>query len=101
MSEPKITLAEVRRVASLARLTMSDPDMVKMQSDMDAILGYMAELDTLDVSNVEPTFHAVPIALPLREDAVKRSLPVAEVLSQAPETEASGFAVPKVLEGGE
>jgi aspartyl-tRNA(Asn)/glutamyl-tRNA(Gln) amidotransferase subunit C len=101
MSEHKITLPEVRRVAALARLAMSDDQLASMQSDMDAILGYMAELDELDVSAVEPTFHAVPIALPLRPDSVARSLPVAEALSQAPEAEASGFAVPKVMEGGE
>ena len=101
MSEHKITLPEVRRVASLARLAMSDEQLASMQSDMDAILGYMAELDELDVSTVQPTFHAVPIALPLRADAVTRSLPIGEALSQAPEVEASGFAVPKVMEGGE
>lgn len=101
MSEPKITLAEVRRVASLARLTMSEDDLGRMQTDMDAILGYMAELDGLDVSTVSPTFHAVPMALPLRDDVVKPSLPRDEALSQAPQAEAGGFAVPKVLEGGE
>ena len=101
MSEPKITLAEVRRVASLARLTMSEDDLRRMQTDMDAILGYMAELDELDVSSIEPTFHAVPMALPLRDDVVVPSLPRDEALSQAPLAEAGGFAVPKVLEGGE
>jgi len=101
MSEPKISLSEVRRVAALARLAMSDDELSKMQHDIDSILGYVAELDQVDVAGVEPTFHAVPIDAPLRVDAVQRSLPVGEALSQAPESESSGFAVPKVLEGGE
>lgn len=101
MSESKISLAEVRRVAALARLAMSDAELSRMQHDIDAILGYVAELERVDVTGVEPTFHAVPIDAPLRADVVRPSLPTTEALSQAPESEASGFAVPKVLDGGE
>ncbi len=101
MSEPKISLEEVKRVAKLARLALSDEDARTMQAQMDAILGYMAELDALDVSNVTPTFHAVPMNAPLRADVVARSLPIDEALAAAPEAEAGGFAVPKVLEVGE
>ncbi len=101
MSEPKITLAEVRRVAQLARLALSDDEAVRVQSQMDAILGYMSELDSVDVTDVPPTFHAVPMDAPLRPDVVGRSLPTAEALSQAPQSESDGFAVPKVLEVGE
>ena len=53
------------------------------------------------LAEVTRSLHAVPIDAPLRVDAVQRSLPVGEALSQAPESEASGLAVPKVLEGGE
>ena len=80
---------------------MSDDELTRMQHDIDAILGYVAELERVDVSGVEPTFHAVPIDAPLRPDTIHRSIPVLEALSQAPESEASGFAVPKVLEGGD
>lgn len=101
MSEPNISLDQVRRVAALARLAMSDDELSRMQHDIDAILGYVAELDRVDVTGIEPTFHAVPIDAPLRPDVVLPSLPVSEALSQAPEVESSGFAVPKVLDGGE
>ncbi len=101
MSDPKITLDEVRRVAKLARLAMPDDELRRMQADMDAILGYVAELDGLDVSAVEPTFHAVPMDAPLRPDVVRASLPVAEALAMAPESESDGFAVPKVIEATE
>lgn len=98
MSDPKISLDEVRRVAVLARLAMTDDELSRMQHDMDAILGYVAELDAIDVRGVEPTFHAVPTDAPMRPDVVGLSLPVGEALSQAPESEADGFAVPKVIE---
>jgi aspartyl-tRNA(Asn)/glutamyl-tRNA(Gln) amidotransferase subunit C len=101
MSDPKISLDEVKRVAKLARLALGEDEAARMQAQMDAILGYMAELDALDVRDVTPTFHAVPMDAPLRPDVVARSLPVSEALAAAPETEANGFAVPKVLEVGE
>src|SRR5262245_54497053 len=72
MSTSKITLADVRRVAELARLALDDDEAARMQTQMDAILGYMAELDALDVADVPPTFHAVPIAAPLRADVLVR-----------------------------
>lgn len=98
MSDPKITLDEVKRVAKLARLAISDDEARRTQAQMDAILGYMAELDALDVRDVEPTFHAVPMDAPLRPDVPGRSLPIDEALAAAPQPEAGGFAVPKVLE---
>jgi aspartyl-tRNA(Asn)/glutamyl-tRNA(Gln) amidotransferase subunit C len=101
MSEHKISLEEVKRVAKLARLALPDEEAQKMQAQMDAILGYMAELDALDVRDVVPTFHAAPMDAPLRPDVVARSLPTDEALAAAPEAEAGGFAVPKVLEVGE
>jgi aspartyl-tRNA(Asn)/glutamyl-tRNA(Gln) amidotransferase subunit C len=101
MSDPKISLEDVKRVAKLARLALADEDAARMQKQMDAILGYMAELDALDVGDVSPTFHAVPMDAPLRPDVVTRSLPHDEAFAAAPEVEANGFAVPKVLEVNE
>ncbi|MGB5811952.1 MAG: Asp-tRNA(Asn)/Glu-tRNA(Gln) amidotransferase subunit GatC [Polyangiales bacterium] len=98
MSEPKITLEEVLRVATLARLELSHDEAQEMQAQLDSILGYIAELDALDVSDVEPTFHAIPMDAPLRPDVPVPCSDRDEILAQAPESEAGGFAVPLVLE---
>ncbi len=99
MSDPKITLKEVRRVAELARLALSDAEIRAVQKQLDSILGYMAELDGLDVSEVPPTFHSIPMVAPLRTDQQTRCSSREEVLAAAPATEAGAFAVPQVLEG--
>ena len=68
MADPKITLEEVLHVAKLARLALSDDEARQMQAELDSILGYIEELDALDVSDVDPTFHAIPMTAPLRPD---------------------------------
>jgi aspartyl-tRNA(Asn)/glutamyl-tRNA(Gln) amidotransferase subunit C len=100
MSDAKITLAEVRHVAGLARLALPEAEMVQMQATLDAILGYMTELSSLELEGVPPTVQAVPMSAPLRKDEVRPSLPQDEALAAAPVAEAGGFAVPQVLEGG-
>lgn len=99
MGDPKLTLDEVRKVAHLARLAVSDDEAETLRAQLAQILGYMAELDALDVSGVEPTYHAIPMDAPLRKDTARPSLPREEALAAAPASEAGGFAVPKVLEG--
>lgn len=94
-----ISLEDVRRVARLGRLHLSDAEAERMKSQLDSILGYVASLDVLDVASVQPTFHAVPMLSPLREDLVRASLPREEALMAAPGTDAGAFAVPKVMEG--
>ncbi|MEM7434640.1 MAG: Asp-tRNA(Asn)/Glu-tRNA(Gln) amidotransferase subunit GatC [Myxococcota bacterium] len=98
MREPKITLEEVQRVAKLARMKLSEDELNEMQAQLDSILGYIAELDALDVTDVEPTFHSVPIDAPLRADIPEPCSDRAELLAEAPQSEAGGFAVPLVLE---
>lgn len=98
MGDPKITLDEVQRVAKLARMKLSTDEANEMQAQLDSILGYIAELDALDVSNVEPTFHSIPMDAPLRPDIPVPCSDRAEVLAEAPESDAGGFAVPLVLE---
>ncbi len=98
MAEEKITLAQVLHVAKLAMLELSDDEAAEMQKQLDAILAYMDGLDALDVSDVPPTFHSTPIDAPMRRDVVDRCADRAEILEQAPQSEAGGFAVPLVLE---
>lgn len=98
MADAKITLEEVLHVARLARLELTPDEAKQMQGQMDAILGYIDELDELDLSDVPPTFHSIPMNAPLRADVPTRSLDRSEVLAEAPKSEEGGFAVPIVLE---
>ncbi|HEX7477671.1 MAG TPA: Asp-tRNA(Asn)/Glu-tRNA(Gln) amidotransferase subunit GatC [Polyangiales bacterium] len=99
MAQPKITLDAVRHVSRLAALSLAPDEQERMCRELDKILGFMAELDKLDVSGVEPTFHAVPMRAQLRPDVVVPSLPRDELLQAAPAQESGAFAVPKVLDG--
>jgi aspartyl-tRNA(Asn)/glutamyl-tRNA(Gln) amidotransferase subunit C len=98
MADARITLEQVFHVAKLARLTLSEDEARQMQKQLDAILGYMEGLDELDVSDVPPTFHSIPMTAPLRPDVPHRCSDRSEILAQAPASEAGGFAVPLVLE---
>lgn len=99
MADAKITLEQVLHVAKLARLSLSDDEARQMQQQLDAILEYMAGLDELDVSDVPPTLHSIPMDAPLRPDVPVRCSDRSETLAEAPASDAGGFAVPLVLEG--
>jgi aspartyl-tRNA(Asn)/glutamyl-tRNA(Gln) amidotransferase subunit C len=98
MSDSRISIDTVRRVAQLAALALTPEEEVRMQGELNAILAHMQELDGVDVSAVPPTFHSVVTRGALRPDIVAESLPRAELLAAAPAEEAGGFAVPKVLD---
>jgi aspartyl-tRNA(Asn)/glutamyl-tRNA(Gln) amidotransferase subunit C len=100
MSDPKISVEEVRHVARLARLRVTDDEALELASQLSHVLGHMDELNALDVADVPPTSHAIPLDAPLREDEVREGLSHEEALAGAPLEIAGGFAVPKVL-GGE
>lgn len=98
MADARISLEEVEKVARLARLSLQPEQAEQMRSDLNAILQYVALLDEVDTSEVEPTAHALSERSSLRPDAVVPSLDREEVLKQAPSSRDGGFAVPKVLE---
>ncbi len=97
----RISLDEVRETALLSRLDLEPAELERLQGELDAILGYMDTLSKLDVSNVVPTTHAVPMDLPLRKDELGPQLTVEEALSDAPRREGPFFEVPKIIEVGE
>ncbi len=98
MASTKITLEEVQKVARLARLSLSQTEAQGLQHDLDAILGYVALLEEVDTSGVEPTAHAIAGASTLRADVIIPSLAQNEALAAAPAARDGGFSVPKVLE---
>jgi aspartyl-tRNA(Asn)/glutamyl-tRNA(Gln) amidotransferase subunit C len=98
---PRISLEEVERIASLARLSLSRPEAAQFAGELDTILGYVETLSGLDTEGVEATCHVIPLATPLREDRAVEPMPSELALANAPEHEGSAFVVPKVIDGEE
>jgi aspartyl-tRNA(Asn)/glutamyl-tRNA(Gln) amidotransferase subunit C len=93
------TVRDVRHVARLARLAVSEKEAERLVSDLNAVLSYAEQLNALTTDSVLPTFHGLGRAMPLREDAVRPSFSPERVLSQAPQVKDGMFAVPRILEG--
>ena len=88
---------DVRHIARLARLALSDDEVPRFTRQLGAILEYVDKLKEVDVSGVESTGHAVPLVGPLRRDE-PRPFDVREaVLAGAPRAEEGLFAVPKII----
>jgi aspartyl-tRNA(Asn)/glutamyl-tRNA(Gln) amidotransferase subunit C len=94
----KITRNEVEHVSRLARLALSAEELDSMTGEMDAILGYVEQLATLDTDGIVPTAHAVPMENAFRPDEVKAGFTPEEALSNAPDAAESAFRVRRVIE---
>jgi len=92
-----VTVKDVEYVAALARLQFSEQERQKLTRQLNRILEYMEKLNELDTSNVEPLSHVVEQTNVFREDAVKPSAPVEEILKNAPSRTEKFFKVPKVI----
>ena len=90
---------EVRKVALLARLELTEEELEAQARHINALLDAFQVLQTLDVSGIEPTSHSIPLSNVLREDAIRPSLPREAVLANAPEARDGLFVVPRILEG--
>ena len=101
MPDQKITLDDVRHVAKLSRLALTDEQLQKFTTQLEPILKYIAKIAEVDVTGVEPMAHAIPLANVLREDTVQPSLPLEKVLQNAPATDGPFFKVPKILPSNE
>jgi aspartyl-tRNA(Asn)/glutamyl-tRNA(Gln) amidotransferase subunit C len=95
----KLSLAQVEHVASLAQLTLSDQEKELFREQLSSILEHAQLLQQLDTSAIPPTATVLPLENVMRDDQVRPSLPLADVLANAPDTEDSCFRVPVVLEG--
>jgi len=97
----KITADEVRHVAKLSRLAIDESRLPALTRQLEPILHYIEQINSADVTGVEPMAHAVPLHNVLREDVVGPALPLEKTLQNAPETDGPFFKVPKVLGGDE
>lgn len=90
--------ATVRRIATLARIAVADNEVPHLQGELNAILAFVAELDAVDVSGVEPMTSVIPMAMPMRRDVVTAGGIADAIVANAPLTEDNFFVVPKVIE---
>jgi aspartyl-tRNA(Asn)/glutamyl-tRNA(Gln) amidotransferase subunit C len=95
-----IDRAQVRHVARLARLALSEQEEERFAAQLGHVLEYVERLQAVDVAGVEPLSFAGDAAagLPLREDEPQPCLPRDKVLAQAPEHNGEAFLVPRILE---
>ena len=96
---PRIQPDEVREIAALARLRLSEAEIERMTHELDAILEYIDTVKNLDTGDTEPMTHAVPFDCPLRQDEPKPSLSVDEALQNAPRRRDCFFEVPRIVPG--
>ena len=96
----KISRDDVNRIAKLARLSLADAEADAMTKQLDAILEYVAQLQTLDTNGVEPTAQVGDRATPMREDVPAPSLTQDEALANAPKAAGGGFVVPRTVDAG-
>ena len=94
----RVTKKEVQHIADLARLRIADSDIGLYTDHFNQILDYLDELNQLDTQGVEPMRDVVSMPTPLRQDSVRPSLAIEEVLANAPESFERFFLVPKVVE---
>jgi aspartyl-tRNA(Asn)/glutamyl-tRNA(Gln) amidotransferase subunit C len=94
----KVTLQDVEQVAKLARLEVSPAEKEAFAKQLSQILTHVETLKQYDTGGIEPTATVLGQVNVFREDIVQQSLPVEKALANAPEREADGFAVPKIIE---
>jgi aspartyl-tRNA(Asn)/glutamyl-tRNA(Gln) amidotransferase subunit C len=87
-----------RRVAKLARIKVEDEDLPALAQDFNRILGFVEQLNEVDVEGIEPMTSVTPMRLKRRVDEVTDGGIADEVLSNAPDAREGFFAVPKVVE---
>ena len=90
--------ATVRRIAKLARIRVEESQLPQLQAELNAILGWIEQLNEVDVDGVEPLSGGAQMALKLREDSVTDGGIAELVLANAPDRADDFYAVPKVVE---
>ncbi len=89
---------DVRYVAHLARMHLTDDEAARFQGQLEQILGHVKELEKLDVEGVEPTAHAMPLNNVFRKDEARPGMDRERALANAPKERGGQFVVPKIIE---
>ena len=94
----KIDQEQVKKVAVLSRLELSDDEVEEFTAQLGAILNYVEKMNELDTENVQPLSHCLPISNCFREDVIRESLGTEKTLANAPQRDGEFFKVPKILD---
>ncbi len=94
----KMTGKDVEYVAHLGRLELAPEEIDLYTQQLDRILAYMDQLNSLDTTGIEPTTHAIPMTNVLRQDEVRQNFQVEEAVGNAPERVGPFFKVPPIIE---
>ncbi len=89
---------DVRYTAELARIHLTEEEVIRFQGQLSQVLEYVEKLKQVDVSDIEPTAHATPLYNVLREDVAGSTFSAAEALANAPAKANDLFIVTKVIE---
>jgi aspartyl-tRNA(Asn)/glutamyl-tRNA(Gln) amidotransferase subunit C len=93
-----VTFSQVRHIAKLARIAMSDDEIERLVPELNNILGWVEQLGEVDTDGIEPLTAVIDLKLRLRDDEVTDGNIRDDVLANAPEAQHGFFAVPKVIE---
>ena len=94
----ELSLDEVRHIAALARIGLSDADLQRFQRELSGILSHIQELQQIDTAGVEPTANGADLLNVSAADEPSDSLPLEDVLANAPDQDDGYFRVRAVLE---
>ena len=93
-----VDIQTVRRVARLARIAVSDEEAERMTGELNHILGFVEQLNEVDVTGVEPMTSVIPMKIKERQDVVTDGDMPGEIVANAPAASENFFLVPKVVE---
>ena len=93
-----LTIADVAKVALLARLRLSPDELETFTGQLNTIVDYVAQLQELDTTGVEPLAHGIEVRNVFRDDVLGEPLPREQALANAPKKNAASFLVPAVLD---
>ncbi|HSD54451.1 MAG TPA: Asp-tRNA(Asn)/Glu-tRNA(Gln) amidotransferase subunit GatC [Burkholderiales bacterium] len=93
-----LSIAEIRRIAHLARIAVTETEIAAVQQQLNGILGLVEQLKAAETTGIEPMAHAQDVMLRLREDAVTERDQHQRFQTVAPQVEAGLYLVPKVIE---
>lgn len=94
----RIQEEQVKHVANLARLAITDEEAKMFTEQLDKIITFAEQLNELDTTGVKPTTHVLDMKNVLREDKASKGLPIEEVLKNAPDHEDGQIRVPSIIE---
>jgi aspartyl-tRNA(Asn)/glutamyl-tRNA(Gln) amidotransferase subunit C len=93
--------ADVRHVAMLARLALTDDEVSTLRDDLNSILDHIDTIQQLDLGSVPPTAHAIPVTNVTRSDVVVPGLTREAALMNAPQQHDGAFLIPQITGGGD